>query len=45
VIGEFMATARETGMTALIATHNEGLAAKLDRVVHLHDGVLTEVPV
>jgi len=31
---------RQTGMSALIATHNMALAAKMDRVVHLSAGVL-----
>jgi lipoprotein-releasing system ATP-binding protein len=29
-----------TGSAALVATHNERLAAKMDRVVRLHEGVL-----
>jgi lipoprotein-releasing system ATP-binding protein len=41
VLGEFMALVREQGSAALVATHNERLAAKMDRVVRLHDGVLT----
>ena len=28
------------GAAALVATHNERLAAKMDRVVRLHEGVL-----
>ena len=28
------------GSAALVATHNERLAARMDRVVRLHDGVL-----
>ncbi len=40
VLGEFMALVREQGSAALVATHNERLAAKMDRVVRLHDGVL-----
>jgi lipoprotein-releasing system ATP-binding protein len=31
---------RGEGSAALVATHNERLAAKMDRVVRLHDGVL-----
>ena len=42
VLGEFMALVREQGSAALVATHNERLAAKMDRVVRLHDGVLEE---
>ena len=30
----------EAGSAALVATHNERLAAKMDRVVRLHEGVL-----
>ena len=42
VIGEFMALVRGQGTAAVVATHNERLAAKMDRIVRLHDGVLTE---
>ena len=41
VLGEFMALVRGEGSAALVATHNERLAAKMDRVVRLHDGLLT----
>ncbi len=40
VLGEFMALVREQGSAAVVATHNERLAAKMDRVVRLHDGRL-----
>lgn len=40
VLGEFMALVREEGSSAIVATHNERLAAKMDRVVRLHDGRL-----
>lgn len=40
VLGEFLALVREEGAAALIATHNERLAAKMDRVVRLQDGRL-----
>lgn len=40
VIDEFLRLVREEGSSALIATHNERLAARMDRVVRLHDGVL-----
>lgn len=40
VLREFMALVREQGSAALVATHNERLAAKMDRVVRLHDGLL-----
>ena len=33
---------RETGLAALVATHNMQLAAKMDRIVHLGAGYLTE---
>lgn len=42
VLSEFMALVRGQGSAALVATHNERLAAKMDRVVRLHDGVLEE---
>ncbi|WP_066778347.1 MULTISPECIES: ABC transporter ATP-binding protein [unclassified Sphingomonas] len=41
VLAEFLRLVRGEGSAALIATHNERLAAKMDRVVRLHDGVLT----
>ena len=40
VLGEFLTLVRGEGSAALIATHNERIAAKLDRVVRLHDGIL-----
>jgi lipoprotein-releasing system ATP-binding protein len=40
VLGEFLRLVREEGSSALVATHNERLAAKMDRVVRLHEGVL-----
>ena len=40
VLAEFLALVRGEGSAALVATHNERLAAKMDRVVRLHDGVL-----
>lgn len=40
VLGEFMALVREQGSSAIVATHNERLAAKMDRVVRLQDGKL-----
>jgi lipoprotein-releasing system ATP-binding protein len=42
VLGEFMALVRSEGTAAVVATHNERLAAKMDRIVRLHDGVLSE---
>jgi lipoprotein-releasing system ATP-binding protein len=41
VFAEFMRLVREEGSAALVATHNERLAARMDRVVRLHDGKLT----
>ncbi|MBE1282986.1 MAG: ATP-binding cassette domain-containing protein [Rhodobacteraceae bacterium] len=40
VFGALMALARDTGLSALVATHNLELAARMDRVVRLQDGVL-----
>ncbi len=40
VLTEFLRLVRGEGSAALIATHNERIAAKMDRVVRLHDGVL-----
>ena len=40
VLGELLMLVRNEGSAALIATHNERIAAKMDRVVRLHDGVL-----
>lgn len=40
VLAEFLRLVREEGSAALVATHNERLAAKMDRVLHLHEGVL-----
>jgi len=34
---------RDTGLSALVATHNMALAARMDRVVRLEAGVLTAV--
>jgi lipoprotein-releasing system ATP-binding protein len=33
---------RETGVAALIATHNMALAARMDRVLELQDGLVVE---
>jgi lipoprotein-releasing system ATP-binding protein len=41
VFRQLLALVRETGMAALIATHNPDLAARMDRTVRLKDGVLT----
>ena len=41
VFGTLMELVAGTGLSALIATHNPDLAAKMDRVVHLVGGVLS----
>jgi len=41
VFRQLLALVRETGMAALIATHNPELAARMDRTVTLKDGVLS----
>ncbi len=38
VFQEFIHLVREEGSAALVATHNERLATRMDRVVRLHDG-------
>ena len=43
VLGQFLALVRGEGSAALVATHNERLAARMDRVVRLKDGVLHEI--
>lgn len=40
VFSEFLNLVRGEGSAALVATHNERLAAKMDRVVRLHEGQL-----
>jgi lipoprotein-releasing system ATP-binding protein len=40
VFAEFLTLVRDEGSAALVATHNERLAARMDRVVRLHDGRL-----
>jgi len=40
VLAEFLRLVRGEGSAALVATHNERLAAKMDRVLRLHEGVL-----
>ena len=40
VLGEFLSLVRGEGSAALVATHNERLAMKMDRVVRLHEGHL-----
>jgi lipoprotein-releasing system ATP-binding protein len=40
VFAEFLRLVRHEGSAALVATHNERIAAKMDRVFRLHDGML-----
>jgi lipoprotein-releasing system ATP-binding protein len=40
VFAEFLYLVRGEGSAALVATHNERIAAKMDRVVRLHEGRL-----
>ena len=40
VLAQFLELVRGEGSAALVATHNERLAAQMDRVVRLHDGKL-----
>ena len=40
VLAQFLELVRGTGSAALVATHNERLAARMDRVVRLHEGKL-----
>ncbi len=43
VLAEFLSLVRGEGSAALVATHNERLARKMDRVIRLHDGRLEAV--
>ena len=40
VFAEFLRLVRDEGGAALVATHNERIAAKMDRILRLHDGVI-----
>jgi lipoprotein-releasing system ATP-binding protein len=40
VFGEFLSLVRGEGSSALVATHNERIAGKMDRVLRLHEGRL-----
>ena len=42
VFDALMELVRGTGLAALIATHNMELAARMDRVLRLQDGVLVD---
>jgi lipoprotein-releasing system ATP-binding protein len=40
VFAEFLTLVRGEGAAALVATHNERIAAKMDRILRLHEGVI-----
>jgi lipoprotein-releasing system ATP-binding protein len=42
VFAEFLGLVRGEGSAALVATHNERIAARMDRVVRLHEGQLEQ---
>ena len=42
VFNELLNLVRETGLSALIATHNPELATKMDRRIHISDGKIVE---
>ena len=42
VFGELMALVRNTGLAALVATHNPEIAARMDRTLVLKDGLLSQ---
>lgn len=42
VFNSLLLIVRETGVAALIATHNTALAARMDRVLELQDGLVVE---
>ena len=42
VFAELLSVVRETGLSALIATHNPALAAKMDRQIHIENGIVVE---
>jgi lipoprotein-releasing system ATP-binding protein len=44
VLGQFLELVRGEGSAALVATHNERLAAAMDRTVRLQEGLLVETP-
>jgi len=43
VFAELLSIVRETGLSALIATHNPALAAKMDRRLRIENGGVLEV--
>ena len=40
VLGQFLELVRGQGSAALVATHNERLAQRMDRIARIHEGVL-----
>ena len=42
VFGELVRLVRDTGVGALVATHNQELADRMDRILEMRDGVLVE---
>ena len=44
VLAEFLQLVRGQGSAALVATHNERLAGRMDRVLRLHEGVIEAKP-
>lgn len=42
VFGQLQTLVAQVGLAAIIATHNEALAARMDRIVRLVDGVLVQ---
>ncbi|NNG03292.1 MAG: ABC transporter ATP-binding protein [Inquilinus sp.] len=42
VFGELVRLVRETGVGALVATHNQELADRMDRILEMRDGLLVE---
>jgi putative ABC transport system ATP-binding protein len=42
VIGLLQAIQKETGMTLIIVTHDERIAARADRIIRLEDGKIME---
>jgi len=40
VFNEFLGLVRDEGSAALVATHNERIASRMDRVLRLHEGLL-----
>lgn len=41
VFNEMLSLVRETGLSAIVATHNLELANKMDRIIRLNDGILS----